>query len=906
MKKNKNLVIALSTVLLSSSFIIPQTITNFEYVAKANEENSSFIRANAKVGTKYSNLVGTISSELGIFGGQGFYITFNNGEAIYVYPGKKDLENIKLAKGDTISFNAQLTEYQSSLQLTKLSNVKVLSKNSVKYEDIKINNINDTYLDKIISIKNLTASNIKKVGKYNSTSFVATDSDGNTIEIFADNRATGDYNQLTTTLKENSNITELTGAVTKFKNKYQIKLLSKDDIKLSNNNEKEQTELLNNIGSLQGESHTSPKLNKNVTINNVVVTKINKNKGFYVQDITPDNNDKTSDAVFVISKENVNIGDILSIEGLVQENLSAGYPEKDKTDLTITELLAKTVTKQGKTTLPKPIKLGNNIPKKIIDNDELKSFDPKEDAIDFWESIEGMLVEVEKPQILGPQKYGYLYVLPSTYNDLTRNNAGGISLQEGYQNTEIIPIMISDKKFRAKAKDYFEENIIGNITYDYSEYKVDATNTKLPKKIDGNLEREKTTIKFDEKKLTIASYNIENFSANNAKKETPEEKVEKIAKSFINEINNPDIISLIEVQDNNGTINDGTTSGEESGKRLANKILELGGVKYNYIEIAPENNNDGGAPGGNIRVAFLYNPNRVNLVKKEAGTSTEAAKFSNGELIKNPARINPNSSAFKNTRKSLAAEFEFNGEKIIVINNHLSSKRGDLPLYGKNQPASESSQLSRIKQVAELRNFVNEGLKQNPNLKFVLTGDFNDFEFSKTIKELEKDENIINLMSRHNEEDRYSYFYRGNNQSLDNILVSKNILNNVIFDAIHVNSSFMEEDGRASDHDPLMIQISFEKENKENGETTIIDNSDNINNNNNGNGNGNININKNNNKDNINKNKNKNNNNDNTIIKNNKQNKKLANTGITTSNSLILGIILLIITFIIKRKNSKY
>ncbi len=36
-----------------------------------------------------------------------------------------------------------------------------------------------------------------------------------------------------------------------------------------------------------------------------------------------------------------------------------------------------------------------------------------------------------------------------------------------------------------------------------------------------------------------------------------------IANSFIHEIHNQDVITLIEVQDNNGSVDDGTTSGVE-------------------------------------------------------------------------------------------------------------------------------------------------------------------------------------------------------------------------------------------------------------------------------------------------------------------------------------------------------
>ena len=310
--------------------------------------------------------------------------------------------------------------------------------------------------------------------------------------------------------------------------------------------------------------------------------------------------------------------------------------------------------------------------------------------------------------------------------------------------------------------------------------------------------------------MTIASYNIENFSANNAAGETPDEKVDKIAKSFINEIHSPDIITLIEVQDNNGSVNDGTVSGVKSGEKLAARIKQLGGKEYKYTEVAPVDGADGGKPGSNIRVAYLYNPQRVKLVEREAGKSTEAATFKDGHLVKNPARIDPTNPIFTKVRKSLAAEFEFKGEHIVVIANHLKSKLGDDAVYGAKQPAVQNTLAQRIEQGKLLNAFVKEGLKQNPNLKFVLTGDFNDFEFSETAKAVAGNE-LVNMMLNHDAADRYSYFYRGSNQSLDNIFVSKNIADKTVFSPVHINASFMEEHGRASDHDPVIAQLDFSK-----------------------------------------------------------------------------------------------
>ena len=568
-----------------------------------------------------------------------------------------------------------------------------------------------------------------------------------------------------------------------------------------------------NIGEVQGESHESPLAGKEVVINNVVVTMTDKT-GFYVQDKVSDNNPRTSDAVYVASKDKVESGDLLKVQGTVKEGYMEEYSvkpgqtfKKPAGSLTVTQIINATITKLGKADLPKALNISEKMPKDIVDNTPTK-YNPETEALDYWESLEGMRVEVTKPKVTGPQYKGDIYVLPGDYKGQKLNNIGGVNLRPGVQNTEVLPITVGNK-FVAKAKDYFNENITGVVTYKNKTYKIDPSS--VPAIQDGGLKREVSKIYPSEDKLTIASYNIENFSANNkGHDETPEEKVDKIANSFIKEVHSPDIITLIEVQDNNGGVNDGTVDGVKSGEKLAQRIKSLGGPDYKYTEIAPVDGKDGGKPGANIRVAYLYNPKRVTLIGKEKGGSEEAARFVNGHLEKNPARIDPTSVHFEKVRKSLAAEFEFKGERIVVIANHLKSKLGDDAIYGSNQPSVENTKAKRIEEAKILNAFIKEGLRQNPNLKFVLTGDFNDFEFSDSVKTIVGNE-LVNLMAEHEQGDRYSYFYRGSNQSLDNILISKNIKDKVVFSPVHINASFMEEHGRASDHDPVVVQIDFSK-----------------------------------------------------------------------------------------------
>ena len=572
-----------------------------------------------------------------------------------------------------------------------------------------------------------------------------------------------------------------------------------------------------NIGEVQGESHESPLVGKEVVINNVVVTKTDKT-GFYVQDKVSDNNPRTSDAVYVASAEKVESGDLLKVQGTVKEGYMEEYSvrpgqtfKKPAGSLTVTQIINATITKLGKADLPKVLNISEKMPKDIVDNTPTK-YNPETEALDYWESLEGMRVEVTKPKVTGPQYKGDIYVLPGDYKGQKLNNIGGVNLRPGVQNTEVLPITVGNS-FVAKAKDYFNENITGVVTYKNKTYKIDPIDPNALKGLlqDGGLKREVSKIYPSEDKLTIASYNIENFSANNkGHDETPEEKVDKIANSFIKEVHSPDIITLIEVQDNNGGVNDGTVDGVKSGEKLAQRIKSLGGPDYKYTEIAPVDGKDGGKPGANIRVAYLYNPKRVTLIGKEKGGSEEAARFVNGHLEKNPARIDPTSVHFEKVRKSLAAEFEFKGERIVVIANHLKSKLGDDAIYGSNQPSVENTKAKRIEEAKILNAFIKEGLRQNPNLKFVLTGDFNDFEFSDSVKTIVGNE-LVNLMAEHEQGDRYSYFYRGSNQSLDNILISKNIKDKVVFSPVHINASFMEEHGRASDHDPVVVQIDFSK-----------------------------------------------------------------------------------------------
>lgn len=105
---------------------------------------------------------------------------------------------------------------------------------------------------------------------------------------------------------------------------------------------------------------------------------------------------------------------------------------------------------------------------------------------------------------------------------------------------------------------------------------------------------------------------------------------------------------------------------------------------------------------------------------------------------------------------------------------------------------------------------------QNPNANIVSMGDFNDFEFSKPLK-VHEGEHMTNMVHHVPEKERYSYVYQGNSQVLDHILVSNHLVDRTKVDMLKVNADFTDKSGRASDHDPIMVQIDFSQSSVEEG-----------------------------------------------------------------------------------------
>ena len=198
--------------------------------------------------------------------------------------------------------------------------------------------------------------------------------------------------------------------------------------------------------------------------------------------------------------------------------------------------------------------------------------------------------------------------------------------------------------------------------------------------------------------LTVGDYNIENFAPGNPKHAA------NIAGHITTYMRSPDILFIQEVQDDSGSVDDGVVTANVTLNVLVDAIKAAGGPTYAYTYVNPINKADGGQPGGNIRVAYLYKSDVVRLRNTNPGGPTdtnEVLSGSQGPTLKyNPGRIEPNNPCFADSRKPLAAEWEtVDGQNnFFTVNVHWESKGGSSSLQGDARPPVNLPVVKRTQQ----------------------------------------------------------------------------------------------------------------------------------------------------------------------------------------------------------------
>ncbi len=267
------------------------------------------------------------------------------------------------------------------------------------------------------------------------------------------------------------------------------------------------TVLTPTIAEVQGAAHISPLNGSAVAAVEGVVTarRTSGGRGVWIQDATPDGDLATSDAVFVFvnAAPIAEVGDLVSVGGTVSEF----RPGNDPDSLTITQITSSNDNVQivsSDNAPPQPTVLGvggRMPPTENIDDDNAGNvetggtFDPAGDAIDFYESLEGMVLRVNGGTVVGATRsFGEITLLPDGGSWATglRTPRGGILLG-GYDDPNPERIIVDDEILRDLAPaprpgkampdmnvgDSLTGPVLGPLDYSFSNYKIQATTTPI-------------------------------------------------------------------------------------------------------------------------------------------------------------------------------------------------------------------------------------------------------------------------------------------------------------------------------------------------------------------------------------------------------------------------------------------
>lgn len=565
------------------------------------------------------------------------------------------------------------------------------------------------------------------------------------------------------------------------------------------------------IHDIQGSGRISPIVGQNLTNVPGIVTAVRvtgNSRGYWMQDPTVDADPLTSEGVFVYmgtTTPPVAIGDSVVTSGRVTEF----RPASGSQSLTEIGGTVKTIKVSSGNALPAPVPVA--FPDAYTKTGALESqpLEPASYVLDWLEVHEGMRITIDQAtRLVSPvnTQFGELYVtLKPGQNPTPRG--GTVYKSYDDQNSGRLLIAAFNGAPAANVGSTLAAGTTGTLDYQsFGGYALLAT--QLGTITEGGLKRQKVLPPKKAGDLSVATYNVENLAATN-----PDSKFAKLAQAVVTSLGAPDILALEEIQDNNGATDNGVVAADQTVGKFIAAIQAAGGPTYDWRSINPNNDTDGGEPGGNIRQVFLFNPARTTFVDRPGGDANTAVSVVRARPTSNqvslsvsPGRIDPSSDAWPSSRKPLVGEFLFDGNKqLFVVANHFNSKGGDQPLSAAVQPPIRNSEVQRQKQAAEVHEFIEDlSIKSAGRARAIVLGDLNDYQFSPSVQTLTGNGTVLKtLIDTLPADQRYSYIFDGNSQVLDHIAVSPAI-KGYSYGVVHINAEFSDQ---ASDHDPQIVRI---------------------------------------------------------------------------------------------------
>ncbi|KNZ80932.1 hypothetical protein J132_03632 [Termitomyces sp. J132] len=582
------------------------------------------------------------------------------------------------------------------------------------------------------------------------------------------------------------------------------------------------------IAQIQGNKFQSPLNGQSVTVTGVVTAKA-PGRGFFLDDGSSSDPEISSGLhIYITANITVSVNQTVTLNGTVLEYrpsskpndlyatritnptiITAGAPPRQLTDLD--------VGPDGYLSIPN----GGN---RVTANTTLQ---PSLNGLDLWESLEGQLVTIPQPIAAGLNSLDSnnsntgFWVYGQGWNVTSKNSRGGLTITIGPDgkpdaNPQAIlirrplDITTSGVGLPSVALGTTLNDITGIVYYSDGHFSVLPLTAPVVTSVASGFARPTNiTSNSSSTMISFGNYNVNNLAPNESTR------LSAIADHIVNYLKTPDIVFLQEIQDNSGPIDDGTVSGNITLANLVNAITRVGNVTYASIEIAPNNNQDGGLPGGNIRQAYLLSPFRP--AGTVSGTANDSVQLNTtGILNYNPGRIDPMNTDWSKSRKPLVAQWQTipDNKTLFTINVHMANKGRSSTNWGEARPPINGNVAQRQAQIKLVATFVQSILKVDPNANILVGGDFNEYSQAREVFKSLVDAPLTEAVPL-SEVEHYSHVFYQNCGALDHVFASKALVDcrtGVTFEHVHVNTwatNATTRELRISDHDPSVGLINL-------------------------------------------------------------------------------------------------
>ena len=544
------------------------------------------------------------------------------------------------------------------------------------------------------------------------------------------------------------------------------------------------------IHAIQGAGLRSSFATRAVRVRGVVTGR--SRKGYFVQDPKGSKDPRCSDAIFAFSpRRKAPVGALIELVGVVVD-FARGDNERPTTQLKVLE--ARVIEKGGPPIEPVWLTAAH-LPAR-----------PAELAR-YLNGLEGMLVGIPAGSTFtAPSNPFGDYVCAPPGTEASRASNGGVLVDPENPGRWLPGFRIIDygRAPKVNVGATLRTPVVGPLNYRADAYQIVATGRvevdDVPVqhgRTSFRPSRDGTTI------LTLNGFNLDVHVEDPRRVLDPGRDVdddvlygrfELLARAIVELAGAPDIVALQEIQDNDGAELSATVDASATYLQLTKDIASLGGPRYDWADASPEPGSDGGQPGGNIRNAFLFDPARVELLRSTL------------------RRIGVDAPAFEGSRKPLMARFRVrdSGAELVVVNVHLASKRHQNSIFAPLNPGHDPREATRVRQAEIIREALSAAREAGTD--FYVTGDFNDFEFSPTLRALCADDSV-NMVETLPVEERFDYNHRGQLQVLMHGVVGarSHAAGAVEYEILHGNELAGVKpgsmSGKATDHAYVLARI---------------------------------------------------------------------------------------------------